>query len=115
MVLQRRYDLINIYFFVSRFSKFDDFLLGIFPAILLRNRTNLVHLVEEKFNNQYYYVLNLLYRSYYTNWKNLDAIHLLDRHNIFARTLNETSIQTFNYTYGVISRDILTRIKPYLS
>ena len=74
----------------------------------------MVHLVEEKFNNEFYFVLGILYKRYYPEWKNLDAIHLLTRHNEFGRILNETSIQTFNHSYGEMCRDVLTRIKPFI-
>ena len=74
----------------------------------------MVHLLEEKLNNDWKYVLQILYKSYYPEWKKLDAIHLLNRHDELGRTLNETSIQTLSYTHGEICQDVLARIKPYL-
>ena len=76
--------------------------------------TNLVHMVVDKFNKDANTILGILYKTYYSDWKKMDVIHLLIGHHELGRSLNETTIEEFNYTYGEICRDVLTRIQPYL-
>ena len=82
--------------------------------MLLKNNSNLVHLVRSRLGMDFYLLLRILYKIYYADWKKMDAIHLLTRHHNFGRTLNETTIERFNFTYGEMCRDVLTRIQPYL-
>ena len=62
-----------------------------------------------------------LYRSYWSHWKDLDTIHLLMAHRSYLdaespiKEFDEENIKTYRFTYGEMCRSILERMKPYLN
>jgi hypothetical protein len=58
-----------------------------------------------------------LYQTYWSEWKELDTIHLLINHRSYLdkespiKDFDENNIQNYNQTYGYMVREILNKIK----
>lgn len=61
-----------------------------------------------------------MFKYYWKEWEEMDSIHLLINHRHYLdndspiKEFDEENIKTYNYTYGFMCRDILSRIKPYI-
>lgn len=89
------------------------------PAkILLRDRY-LAHAVRISLGT--HMLIHQLYKINWPEWRTLDTIHLLMGHRSYLdkespiKEFSEKNIRTYNFTYGFMCREILDRIKPYLS
>ena len=73
-----------------------------------------MHTVNSKLGTE-----NLINELYFMEdwqgWKNLDSLHLLVNHRSYLdkdspiKLFNDTNIQTYQFTFGKIARDILNR------
>ena len=86
---------------------------GHMPAKILIKHKYLAHAVKFKLGT--HMLVHNLYKIYWREWKTLDSIHLLINHRHYLdkespiKDFDENNIQTYNYTYGYMVRDILSR------
>ena len=103
---------IKDYFLIMAF-----YLKGHVPAKILLKNENLAHVVEKKLGTDM--LMEELYE--FKNWKEwtkYDAIHLLINHRSYldinynkTKEFDEFNIMTYNYTFGLMARQILNKIK----
>ena len=73
----------------------------------------MVHAVRKKLGT--HFLDQELYTKVWNGWKRLDTIHLLLNHRYYMdpeSTIKEfdlDNISSYNYTFGIIARDILNR------
>jgi hypothetical protein len=63
-----------------------------------------------------------LFESYWNDWKELDTIHLLINHRDYMdpnystiKEFDEINILNYNFTFGFMCREVMTRIKKFIT
>ncbi|CAF0702834.1 unnamed protein product [Brachionus calyciflorus] len=88
---------------------------GMVPAKIMLKHRYLAHVVKYRLGTQM--LVNELYKSVWDEWKNLDTIHLLINHRSYLdekspiKEFNDTNIRDYNFTYGHMCREIITKLK----
>lgn len=65
-------------------------------------------------------LIHQLYKSNWTEWKQLDTIHLLMGHRSYLdkdspiKEFDDVNIQNYKYTYGEMCRLVLDRMRAYM-
>ena len=90
---------------------------GFVPAQILLKHRYLAHVVKLKLGT--HNLVDNLYKKYWPNWNELDAIHLLINHRYYLdkesliKEFDENNIKLYNFTYGYMVRDIMNRTKIF--
>lgn len=85
---------------------------------ILKQHGYLAHSVPLKLGT--HMLVKYLYKQYWPDWRHLDSIHLLMGHrsyldkNSTIRVFDEKNIQSYNFTYGEMCREVLKNIRPFL-
>jgi hypothetical protein len=88
------------------------------PGEIFRNNPQLVHAVVEKLGTSH--LSDELYLMNWPKWRTLNTIHLIINQRDYLdpdssiKEFNEENIQTYNFTYGFMCRDILRKIKKLI-